>query len=92
MILTGDLSARHYQDVQQLISQLVNSAANEKHLFIQNPVNIDLSFLQLLASIKKHEDSRGISFTIKTELNDDHLQLLSKSGWSSFLNLTKFQS
>ena len=53
---------------------------------IDNPDNLDITFVQMIISVKRLWKEKGSEFHVKTELKDDLKQLIAKVGLERELN------
>lgn|SRR5574344_2035509 len=47
---------------------------------IDNPENIDITFIQLVISLRKLWSECNLAFSIKAEVKSEHMQLIEKAG------------
>lgn len=60
---------------------------NDVNVVIDDPENLDITFVQLVLAIRKSVLSRGHAFSIKTKLKDDLKQLIAKAGLDKEINI-----
>lgn len=76
---SGNLIINHiekmYAEMQELL--LIDKAIT---IYIDDPDNIDITFIQLLLSIKKSCQEKKFAFDVVSSLKDDFKQLIIKAG------------
>ncbi|MCQ2235651.1 MAG: STAS domain-containing protein [Bacteroidales bacterium] len=79
--LSGSIIINHIEKVyDELKSQITPD--DEVDLVVENPENIDITFVQLVLSMKKAWKESGKALNITTTLPDDLTTLLAKAGIS----------
>lgn len=79
--LTGSIIINHIEKVyDELKSQITPN--DDVILLVENPENVDITFVQLVLSMKRAWKESGKSLKITTTLPDDLKNLLAKAGIS----------
>ncbi len=82
----GSLIINH---IEKIYAELREKLKFDKAMtvVIDNPESIDITFVQLVISLKKTFAEKGLEFTVKSSLKDDMVQLISKAGLNKDLNI-----
>ncbi|MCT4586528.1 MAG: STAS domain-containing protein [Carboxylicivirga sp.] len=82
---SGQLIINH---IEKITDEVKNQLSFDKdlHIEINNPDSIDVTFIQLLLTLKTTLKGNGKQTVISSELNDDLKVLLNNSGFQYVLN------
>lgn len=74
-------------NIEKINGDLASKLAIDKALevVIDNPENVDITFIQLIASLRKTWKASGLPFAVTATLKPDLVQLIEKSGLESQL-------
>jgi ABC-type transporter Mla MlaB component len=86
--LEGELTLNHITALKKEMMDALETCDSLK-LKIQNVTSVDLSWIQLLQSIRKTCRDSGKNVAIEMILNSDAELLLARTGFSSLLESTK---
>lgn len=69
-------------NIEKIVEEIRENVSMERGytLFIDNPENIDITFIQLIISIRKQIEANGNKLAVKATLKDDVRQLIQKAG------------
>lgn len=69
-------------NIEKIYNELQELLIIDKPLsvFVENPENIDITFIQLIVSIKKACLESNVDFKVEATLKDDYKQLIEKAG------------
>ncbi len=83
---SGNLIINH---IEKIYAELQESLSCDQpiSIVIDNPENLDMTFVQLVLAIKKSVLEKGKTFTIKTTIKDDLKLLVEKAGLEKELNI-----
>ena len=82
----GDLVINHIDKMVEEVKSALASPS-DVNVVVDNPDNIDMTFLQLVASIRRSCSDAGKKFQISSTLKDDLRDLVKKAGLTADLNL-----
>lgn len=82
----GDLVINHAEKMAAEVADALAEPANVV-LTIDNPGNIDMTFIQLVTAIRHQAQAAGKTFEIHTTLKDDLKELVLKAGLNKELNV-----
>ncbi len=54
---------------------------------IDSPEAIDITFIQLVVSLRKTYEKKGLNVSVNSKLNDDMVELIAKAGLNKELNI-----
>lgn len=82
--ISGDLGIANISDIR---SDIIRALASKDaaHIIIDNPENLDLTFLQLLISLLKSDSYDGL-VSLEMRLSDDLKNLMESTGMYSIMN------
>lgn len=83
---TGNLIINHIEKIYGELQESL-STDNSVSVVIDDPENLDITFVQLVMAIKKSVTEKGHTFSIKTKLKDDLKQLVLKAGLEKEINI-----
>jgi len=86
MIITGDLIINHISKIKEDIN---NSIDYSKDLFIRtiNPSSLDITFIQILFSIRAKYKNNDLSFSFEGILNEELHGLVSNAGFQDLFKI-----
>jgi hypothetical protein len=69
-------------NIEKIVEDIRENVSLERGytLFVDNPENLDITFIQLIISMRKQIEAGNNKLAIKMELKDDMRQLITKSG------------
>ena len=76
---SGNLIINHIAKIHAELQGILTMEESVS-MFIDNPDNIDITFVQEIISIRKTLKAKGKDFKITTTLKDDLSQLIEKAG------------
>lgn len=82
---SGNLIINHIEKIYEEMQELI-TPEQPVTFIIDNPDNLDITFVQMIISVKRLWKEKGSEFHIKAELKDDLKQLLAKAGLERELN------
>ncbi len=82
----GDLVINHIDKMTAEVKDALPSPVDTT-VVIDNPSNVDMTFIQLLIAIRRATTEAGKTFEVKTTINDDLKDLLAKSGLDKQMGL-----
>lgn len=83
--LAGELTVKYATEVSLCLEKVMNE--ERLTLVIDEPASVDLSLLQLVYSLKKTREAKGLPLTLRTNVSTNDHSLLARTGFASFLNL-----
>jgi len=81
----GNLIINHIEKIYEEMQELI-TPEQPVTFIIDNPDNLDITFVQMVIAVKHLWKAKGKEFHVKTELKDDLKQLMAKAGLESELN------
>lgn len=86
MIITGDLIINH---ISKIKDDIMNSIDYTKNLRIRtiNPSSIDITFIQILFSIRRKYENNDLSFSFEGILNEELHGLVSNAGFQDLFKI-----
>jgi len=82
---SGQLIINHIEKISALVNEKL-SAEKDLLMEIDNPDSVDVTFIQLLLSIKATVKANGKEVSIKAEIKDEIKTLIKNSGFNYVLN------
>ena len=82
----GDLVINHIDKMAAQTKETLDTPSDTL-VIVDNPSNIDMTFIQLLIAIRKQTTQAGKDFELKTTIKDDLKELLQKSGLDKELGI-----
>lgn len=82
---SGNLIINHIEKIYEEMQELI-TPEQPVTFIIDNPDNLDITFVQMIISVKRLWKEKGSEFHVKTELKDDLKQLIAKVGLERELN------
>lgn len=82
---SGNLIINHIEKITEEMRELI-TPEQPVSFIIDNPENLDITFIQLVISVKRMWKEKGSEFHVKSELKDDLKQLIAKAGLDRELN------
>lgn len=85
LIFEGDLVISNISQIKRSLDDLWPQLTNSELLIeIKNITNIDLSFLQLLEVFGIHLSGKGITFSLKWDLDEETKALFKQTGFVKY--------
>ncbi|MCU4163244.1 hypothetical protein [Carboxylicivirga caseinilyticus] len=81
---SGQLIINYIENITEIVKEKV-SATKDLDIQVDNPDSVDITFIQLVLSIKKTYELAGKEVNITTELKDELKTLIGNSGFSYVL-------
>nr|WP_321407181.1 hypothetical protein [uncultured Carboxylicivirga sp.] len=81
---SGQLIINYIENITEIVKEKV-SATKDLDIQVDNPDSVDITFIQLVLSIKKTFELAGKEVSITTELKDELKTLIGNSGFSYVL-------
>jgi hypothetical protein len=85
VIFNGQLTINYIQKIKDSVGQQVDFS-KDMVVVVDNPDNLDITFLQLLQSLKKTAGLNKLQFSVNSKLPSELESLVSNSGFSDLLN------
>jgi hypothetical protein len=85
MVFSGQLTINCIQKIKDCVSDQIDFS-KDISVRVDNPDNLDITFLQLLQSIKTTAELNRRQFLVTTTLPNELESLISNSGFSDLLN------
>lgn len=82
----GDLVINHIDKMAAEVKQALDTPADVA-VSVDDPANIDMTFIQLVIAIKRQTIAAGRKFEISASIKDDLKDLLVKAGLDKDLNI-----
>ncbi len=82
---SGQLIINYMENITEIVKEKVNTAKN-LDVKIDNPDSVDITFIQLLLSLKHTFEKAGKKVNVKAELKDDVKVLIANAGFEYVLN------
>jgi anti-anti-sigma regulatory factor len=82
--ITGSLVINHIEKIYHDLSTNIDFSKNLK-VVLDQVENIDITFVQLLLSLKKQFGKSGLELTLQSKLSDDMWLLLNNAGFNKQL-------
>jgi len=82
---SGNLIINHIEKIYEEMQELI-TPEQPVTFILDNPDNIDITFIQMIISVKRLWKEKGSEFHVKTTLKDDLKQLIAKAGLERELN------
>ncbi len=81
----GNLIINHIEKIYEEMQELI-TPEQPVTFVIDNPENLDITFVQMVIAAKRLWKEKGSEFHVKSELKDDLKQLMAKAGLERELN------
>ncbi|MBN1119091.1 MAG: hypothetical protein JXA77_17910 [Bacteroidales bacterium] len=85
VVFNGQLTINYIQKIKDSVGEQIDFS-KDILVVVDNPDNLDITFLQLLQSMKKTAELNKRQFSVKTTLPNELESLVSNSGFSDLLN------
>ncbi len=85
LAVSGLLTVENSEKIKSDLSQLVLSKYAFLEIFVQDVVEVDLSFLQLMKAFEIYLKKQPVDFSISWSFDDEQVALLSNSGFTNFV-------
>ena len=82
---SGNLIINHIEKIYEELQELI-VPGQPLSIVVDNPENMDITFVQMIVSVKHLWKEKGSEVHVKSELKDDLKALLSKSGLDREMN------
>lgn len=89
IILSGQLTIVSIKKITESVKAQLNNKPKKVSITVNDVENIDLTFVQLLQSIKNSGVKNGFEIEASLKLPDDLSSLIKNAGFGSFLNANK---
>lgn len=89
IILSGQLTIVSIKKITESVKAQLNNKPKKVSITVNDVENIDLTFVQLLQSIKNSGVKNGFEVEVSLKLPDDLSSLIKNAGFGSFLNANK---
>ncbi len=86
IIFGGELIINHILKIKEDISKDLEIDHNLS-IKVTNPSSIDITFIQLVCSLKKSYESKGYNVDIEATLNEEVYSLVNNSGFKNLFNI-----
>ncbi len=86
ILFAGELIINHITKIKKEISDIIDFNHNLS-INITNPSSIDVTFIQLICSLKKTYESKGFTVAIESTLNEDVYSLVNNSGFNNLFSI-----
>ncbi len=86
ILFAGELIINHITKIQKEISEVIDFNHNLS-INITNPSSIDVTFIQLICSLKKTCENKGYNVEIESTLNEDIYSLVNNSGFNNLFSI-----
>ncbi len=86
VIFAGELIINHILKIKEEISNVLEINHNLS-IKVTNPSSIDITFIQLICSLKKSYESKGYNVDIEATLNEEIYSLVNNSGFKTLFNI-----
>lgn len=77
--MSGNLIINHIEKIHAELQGILTMEESVK-MYVDDPENVDITFIQEIISIRKTLVGKGLEFKIETKLKDDLSQLIEKAG------------
>lgn len=85
MQFSGQLIINYIENITELVKKSITTT-KDLEIVIENPESVDVTFIQLLLSIKSTFKNSEKKVSIKTNLKDELETLINNSGFNYVLN------
>jgi len=85
LIFSGQLTINYIQNIKDAIGAEIDFS-RDIEVKLDNPGNLDITFLQLLESIRSTLKLKQRKFSASASLSEELLSLISNSGFSELVN------
>jgi len=82
---SGSLVINSIEEITNEVKEKMDTGRSI-HVYIANPENIDLTFIQLVMSIRKTCINKNIEFTVSAKIKEDLKLLLTNAGFSNIIS------
>lgn len=82
---SGNLIINHIEKIFEELQELI-TPETPVNFIIDNPENLDITFVQMVIAVKHLWKEKNSEFHVKSELKDDIKQLLAKAGLETEMN------
>ena len=89
IILSGQLTIVSIKKITESVKAQLNNKPKKVSITVNDVENIDLTFVQLLQSIKNSGVKNGFEVEVSLKLPEDLSSLIKNAGFGSFLNANK---
>jgi ABC-type transporter Mla MlaB component len=86
LLFAGDLNINHMSKIKSRIAETVDFSDN-LNIHVTNPSGIDITFIQLIYSLKKTCEAQGKSFKINGNFSEEMYGLVSNAGFDKLFKL-----
>lgn len=85
IVFSGQLTINYIHKIKEAVSEQIDFSKNIA-VKVDNPDNLDITFLQLLQSLRVSAELKKISFSVTATLPNELESLVSNSGFADLLN------
>lgn len=85
MRFSGQLIINYIENITEIVKEKVNTS-KDLDLQIDNPDSVDVTFIQLLISLKKTFEKAGKKVSLTADLKEEIKTLIANSGFDYVLN------
>ncbi|MFO8001100.1 MAG: hypothetical protein R6U46_07645 [Marinilabilia sp.] len=85
LTFSGQLTITHIQKIKDGVGENIDFSKNIS-VYVDNPENLDITFLQLLQSLKTTAEVNQKQFSVTATLPNELESLVSNSGFADLLN------
>ncbi len=86
ILVSGELIINHIQKIKSVFLESLDFSKNLS-IKVTNPTSIDITFIQLLCSIKKAFTDKGFEFNLEGTFSEDVYSLVSNAGFNDLFKL-----
>jgi anti-anti-sigma regulatory factor len=85
LVFSGQLTINYIQKIKETVGEQTDFS-NDLVVRVDNPDNLDITFLQLLQSLKTTAELNKRQFTVTADLPNELETLVANAGFSDLLN------
>lgn len=85
LVFSGVLTIDHTDEIKSRLMQMVSTFSSSLNIIIEEVVEFDISFLQLLHSFMNLMKTREIDVTVSWLTDEEQTKLLRAAGFSKYL-------
>ncbi|MEL7587676.1 MAG: STAS domain-containing protein [Prolixibacteraceae bacterium] len=85
LVFSGVLTIDHTDEIKARLMQMVSTFSSSLNIIIEEVVEFDISFLQLLHSFMNLMKTREIDVTVSWLTDEEQTKLLRAAGFSKYL-------
>lgn len=86
LLITGDLIINYITKIKKSITEVIDEN-NGLKMKITNPSSMDITFIQLVSSLKETFENKNLKFSVEGTFNEDIYSLILNAGCNNLFKL-----